>query len=507
MSKKNIYKSAAAGLVEEAVALICGFILPRMILVYFGSAYNGIIAAVTQFIGCIALLKSGIGMATKAALYKPLYENDQKKINGIMSATMSFLRKVAFIFVAGIIIFACVYPFVIEEEFSWHFVFSLVLIVSLGTFFQYYFGLSNQLLLEADQKHYIISIITAVNTFLNMLISVICMKAGLGIHGVKFFSALVYCTTPVLLYIYVNRTYHLDRKAVPDMDSISKRWDAFGMQIANFINSNTSIIIASLFLSLKEVSVYTVYFLAINGIKKIVVRITSGVESAIGNMVAQGDQKRLNSNFSLFEFVLNFVCVVLFSCLMIIVVPFVNIYTTGITDVNYTRYAFGFVACVSELFYCLRLSYTYLVQAKGAFAETKKYYYVESVIHIIVSLALVKWLGLVGIVVGTLTAMVYRTITFAYYSSKYILARKLSFFLFRILVTVCNILINCIICVQIVNILPRDNYIQLLLTAVPVGIVTLCITSVIHYLLYREDFKKMVGLVLGRIMRKVARRK
>jgi len=329
MRKKNIYRSAFIGLLEEVVAIICGFILPRMILTYFGSDYNGIVAAVTQFIGCIALLKSGIGMATKAALYEPLYNHDQQKIDGIMAATMRFLRKVAVIFVVGIFIFACVYPLAINKEFPWFFTFSLVLIISLGTFFQYYFGLGNQLLLEADQKYYIVSLVAITNTFFNTVISVVCMKAGMSIHGVKLCSALVYCTTPVILFLYVNKTYHLNRKAQPDMESISKRWDAFGMQIANFVNNNTDIIVASLFLSLKEVSVYTIYYLAINGIKKVVSRISVGVEAALGNIIAENNKDNLQSSFSLFEFVLNFLCTVAFSCLIILIVPFVNVYTKG----------------------------------------------------------------------------------------------------------------------------------------------------------------------------------
>lgn len=141
MRKKSIYITAIVGMIEEAVLIVGSFILPRMILTHFGSSYNGIIAAVTQFIGCIALLKSGIGMATKAALYEPLHNNDHAKINGIMSATMKFLRKVADIFIIGIIAFASIYPFFVLDEFSWNFTFSLVLIVSFGTFFQYYFGL------------------------------------------------------------------------------------------------------------------------------------------------------------------------------------------------------------------------------------------------------------------------------------------------------------------------------------------------------------------------------
>lgn len=502
LRRKSIYKSAAAGLLEEAVALICGFVLPRMILVYFGSAYNGIVAAVTQFIGCIALLRSGIGMATKAALYKPLYDHDQRKIDGIMSATMSFLRKVASIFVVGIVIFACVYPFFVEDEFSWSFVFSLVLIVSLGTFFQYYFGLGNQLLLEADQKHYIVSIVAAFNAFFNMLVSVICMKAGMNIHGVKLCSAFVYCSTPVLLYLYVNRVYRLDRKAKPDVESISKRWDAFGMQVANFVNSNTDIIVASLFLNIREVSVYTIYFLAINGVKKIVVRITSGVEGALGGIVAEGSVNTLNKNFSVFEFLLNFICIVVFSCLLVLIVPFVNVYTKGISDVNYTRYTFGIIACTAELFYCLRLSYTYLVQAKGAFAETKKHYYIEAVMNILLSVVLVNLLGLVGIVVGTMVAMVYRTVAFAIYVYRHIIEKKLILFVERMFITAINIVINCAVCSLLLSRVALDNYFQLFTYAMPVGIVTLIITVFVHAFKYRDLFQSVADLFVGRISRK-----
>lgn len=503
MRKKNIYRSAFIGLLEEVVAVICGFILPRMILTYFGSDYNGIVAAVTQFIGCIALLKSGIGMATKAALYEPLYNHDQQKIDGIMAATMRFLRKVAAIFVVGIFIFACVYPLAINKEFPWFFTFSLVLIISLGTFFQYYFGLGNQLLLEADQKYYIVSLVATTNTFLNTVISVICMKAGISIHGVKLCSALVYCTTPVILYLYVNKTYKLNRKAKPDMESISKRWDAFGMQIANFVNQNTDIITASLFLSLKEVSVYTIYYLAINGIKKVVSRITVGVEAALGNIIAENNKDILQSSFSLFEFVLNFLCTVAFSCLIILIVPFVNVYTKGVTDVNYTRYAFGIIACVAELFYCLRLAYTYLVQAKGAYAETKKYSYFEAVINIVISVALVKWIGLVGIVIGTLIAMIYRSIVFAVYAYKHILEKNVVFFFDRMVITIGNIAINYFVCVKLFNKMPHGNYLQLFLAAIPVGIISLVITSIINGLRYKRLFGKSVALVSVKLKKKV----
>jgi len=498
MRKKSLYKSAAVGLIEESVAILCAFILPRMILVYFGSDCNGIVAAVTQFIGCIALLKSGIGMATKAALYSPLYSHDQNKIEGIMAATMKFLRKVAFIFVIGIIIFAVVYPLVVSKEYSWFFVFSLTLIVSLGTFFQYFFGLGNQLLLEADQKYYIVSFITIINTLFNTLISVACMNAGMSIHGVKLCSAVVFCTTPIILHIYVNHAYHLNRSAKPDEESISKRWDAFGMQIANFVNSNTDIIVASLFLRLREVSVYTIYFLSINAIKKFILKLTVGVEAALGNLIAEKDEDKFKRIFLIFEFILNFVCVVAFSCLCVLIVPFVLIYTRGVTDADYLRPAFGLVACAAELFFCLRLAYTFVTQARGDFAETKRYYYIEAALNIVSSVILVNVLGLVGIVVGTLLAMIFRTVMFAKYVYQNVLHCNFMYFVERILFTVAVIALNYCICIKLMSNMSIDNYLDFTLFALMVCIVSLATTTVLHFARYKALFAESFNMILSK---------
>lgn len=499
MRRKNIYKSATIGLFEELIAIISGFILPRMILSYFGSDYNGIIASVTQFIGCIALLKSGIGMATKAALYDPLYQNDTQKISGIMSATVRFLRKVSYIFVVGIVIFACVYPICVRKDFGWGFTASLVLIVSLGTFFQYYFGLASQLLLEADQKYYVVSIVTIVNTVFNTIISVICMKVGMSIHGVKLCSSVVYCSTPIILNYYVNKKYRINRKASPDWNSISKRWDAFGMQIANFVNNNTDIIVASLFLNMKEVSVYTVYYLVINGIKKIVVRVFTGVEAALGNLKAEKDGEKLKKNFQLFEFILNYFCAFVFSCLVVLIVPFVLIYTKGITDVNYSRYLFAIVACYAELFYCLRLAYTFMVQATGAFSETKKYFYIEAAINIISSVVFVNFIGLVGIILGTLFAMVYRTIVFARFVYFEVIRVRFSYFCKRMLTTIGSVFINGIVGTAVITKFDISYYYQWFVIAVVVSSGLLITTTIIHAISDYRILKRAVKIFIGRI--------
>ena len=145
----------------EIVVAVCSFVLPRLVLSHFGSEYNGIILSISQFIGCIALLKAGIGGVTRAALYKPIAEKDTEGISEIVNATQGFMQKIAIVFSISAVVFACVYPFLVEKDFNWFFAFSLVLILSIDTFAQYYFGLPYQMVLQADQKTYITSLLNA----------------------------------------------------------------------------------------------------------------------------------------------------------------------------------------------------------------------------------------------------------------------------------------------------------------------------------------------------------
>ena len=98
--KKAIYNSAAS-LLAEGIAIVCGFILPRLILSSFGSNYNGLTQSVTQFLSVVALLRAGVGGATRASLYKTLANKDEKQLSATIRATELFMRKVALIFAAS----------------------------------------------------------------------------------------------------------------------------------------------------------------------------------------------------------------------------------------------------------------------------------------------------------------------------------------------------------------------------------------------------------------------
>ena len=413
--------NTACAVLQELVGIACAFILPRLVLQAFGSTYNGILSSITQFLGCAVLLRAGIGGATRAALYGPLAQNDLPRVNALMSATERYMRKVALLLGVTIVAFSCFYPFLVLDEFGWFFSFSLFLIIGISTFAETLFGISNLIFLQANQQLYVPSLARIASTLLNTCLSIVLIKIGSPIHLVMLGSAFAFCLEPLALRLYVRRRYHLDTRTKPDNGAISQRWDVFFHQVAGFVMSNTAIIILTAFVSMAEVSVFSVYNLIATGIRKLVLNFTNGLEAAFGNMMAAKEKAVLRSNFEIVTFLVFSVATVVYASATMLMMDFVGLYTRGITDVEYIRPALGCTLMASQFFLCIRQPFQVLVQAGGYYRQTRNGAIAEPVVNIVLSLVLVVKFGIIGVVCGAFVSIVFRTFQFAAFVSSHII--------------------------------------------------------------------------------------
>ena len=500
--KKKIFYNIGSSLILEIVSVICSFILPRMIISEFGSEYNGIVSSVTQFLSVITLLRGGVGGVTRAALYKPLMDNDTNQISAILNSTEHFMRKISYIFVVFLVVFASGYPFLVQQEFDWFFSFSLVLILGISTFAQYYFGITYQFLLTADQKSYVYSILQTIATILNTIFTVILINARVDFRLVKGISSLFFAAIPIALYWYVHRHYTIV-KTIPRNDSyIEQRWDAFAHQLATFVHSNTDLMLLTAFSDLYQVSVYAVYHMIVNGVKKFVTVFSSGLEATIGKLLATKDYKKLEIGFDCYEMAMNVISTVMFTSTALLMIPFIQVYTVDITDTNYIQPLFGYLLCVGFFLACVRIPYQNVVEAAGHFKKTRNGAIVEAIINIAVSLVLVIPFGCVGVAIGTVAAMLFRTIQYALYSSKNILNRSFSHLVKRMLVTCCNIAIIVIpyflFGVDRVLCANANDYISWIVEALCVFGSVLLITIALNIVTYRKICIRLMKGVLKR---------
>ena len=60
--------NTVTSLLLHVVTVICGFILPRLILTRFGSNINWLVQSITQFLVVISFLELGVGQIIQSAL-------------------------------------------------------------------------------------------------------------------------------------------------------------------------------------------------------------------------------------------------------------------------------------------------------------------------------------------------------------------------------------------------------------------------------------------------------
>ncbi|MEK4537561.1 polysaccharide biosynthesis C-terminal domain-containing protein [Peribacillus sp. FSL K6-1552] len=494
MRSKKALLNISYSFLLQLVTIVSSFIIPIYIIGTFGSNVNGVIVSITQFLSYITLLESGVGGVVRAALYKPLANKDVIQISRIIKASEKFFKVIAYLFIGYILIIAFLFPSIVTSEFEGIYLTILVLIIGTSTFIQYYFGITYSVLLQADQSLYITSFFQIITLIVNTIITVVLINMGFGIHIVMLGSAAIFVLRPILLQIYVKRRYKLISNCEADSTSIQQRWDGLGHHIAFFLHRNTAVVVLTFFTNIREVSVYSVYYMVVVGIQKLVNTFTSGVEAMFGDMIAKGEKTALQRNFRLFEFVSYTATTVLFTSTALLILPFVQIYTDGITDADYYRPLFAYVLVAAEAIYCIRLPYHAVVLAAGHFKQTKKGAYTEAIINIVLSIILVNFMGILGAAIATFVAMIYRTVQYAVYLSKNILQRDIFVFIKRILVSLIAVLMT-VLFIKLVPIIEINTYVDWVVYAISITIISLTINIFLSLIFYTEDIRRIMGLV------------
>lgn len=480
----RLKKNTISSLIYQVLAFISGLIIPRLFLSYYGSEIYGLVSSITHFLGFITILDLGIGAVITANLYKPLAENNTKRLNEIYKFSRKFYNKIALILILYTIVLIFIYPDLVEENFGNYFIELLIAIISISIFSQYFFGIVYTLLLKSDQKEYISFNLNSITLILNTILSIILITSGFSIHIVKLSTAIIFLLRPVILSIYVKRHYDITNDTKVKKSPIKQQWNGVAQHLAYLIQDKTDIIILTLFSTLGTISVFSIHYLIVTGIRSFIYASTAGFSALIGNMYVRNEILKLKNLFDKFEWLMHTISTLLFTTTGILIVPFVKVYTKGIYDVNYIVPVFAIILTMGTAVRCLQLPYNTVVQATLHFKETQKSAIIEPIINIIISIILVKHFGLVGVAIGTFISISYRAIYLAHYLSNNILNIEKKRTLELLLVDVISVLIMITLTENIeIN---SSNYFSWSLSALLVLTINSTLSIAINMIFYKK---------------------
>lgn len=450
MRKRKLIANAISGLILQFSLIVFNFIFPRLVIIKFGSDVNGLLQSITQFLSYIALLDGGVSAVIRAHLYRSLAENDYVEINRTVNTAKAFYKRIAYTFIVYIIAIVMLLPQAVSNSFNFDYSAILIIIIGASTFSEYYFGISYVVLLEADQRKYVGNLSQCCAVIVNTISSCLLIIYGYSIHITKLVSTIIFLSRPIVITLYCKRRYKIDR-AIRDLSVIKKKWSGLGHHIAYFIHTHTDIVVLTLVKGTKLVSIYSVYNMIITAIMSLISTSCGGIEAAFGNMIAKNEEQTLKNSLMIFEFITFMLTTICFTTAYLTIIPFVKLYTKGVSDANYIEPVSSALLILAEAIYCIRIPYQSVVMASGNLYETMKGAFIEVGINIVLSSILVWKYEIAGVAFGTLCAMIYRTMDYCFYISKNIISGSINRFIKKVIE-------NIIVSIFIINIVKRITY-------------------------------------------------
>ena len=417
--KKNLFYS----IFNQLLILGLGIIVPRLILTSYGSEVNGLLSTITQIFAYVALLEAGIGNASVNALYKPITENDKYEISDILSATQKYYRKITYIYIACVIILSFGYPLVIETELSYVSVVLVILFQGMSGALTFYFVAAYKQVLIADGKNYIVQNITLVIYVLTSLAKIILMQNGFNIVLLQFAYFVIYCIQ-VFIYVRVMKKRYewIKIHKNPSMRCLSQRNAFLIHEISGTIFSSTDVLVLSTFCSLKIASVYAVYNMVFTALNSMINSINSGLTYILGQTYASDKEAYVKTHDG-YDSLYMALVFSLITVAYVLILPFVNLYTRGINDIAYVDYKLPILFAIIQLMSCSRAVSARLITISGHAKATQYRSLLEALINLGTSLILVQFLGIYGVLIGTIIALLYRVNDIIIYANKKILKR------------------------------------------------------------------------------------
>lgn len=485
MKKKSLL-NIFSDLSSKVLLLVIGIILPKLYIENFGSEVNGLLSSINSILMYVGLLEAGVGAASTQALYSCTAKNKQSDANAILAATNKFYKRTGLYFLGIVSTLALLYPYCVKSSIPYGTVCLLILLSAVPAAIKYFFQGKYTVLLNADNRSYILYIIDTIITILTNVSKVVLILMGYGIVVVQCIFALISFLQMLLIYIYIKIHYKwIDLNVLPNEEALSKSKYVMIQNIVDLVSKNVDVLVLTLFSDLKVVSVYSIYRLIYSKIMNITNAPANGVTASFGQMYTL-DRDRFKMHYQKFVIAYRFFGGVVFLTTALCTLPFIRLYAEDFSDANYVDVWLPMLFFMTSYLELMRLPELRITHATGFFKETSKQAIVECVINLVLSFILGYTLGIYGVLIATIVALGYRSIDFYIFAGKKIVERNYKKDIVYLLISSVVAIITIGYFTQ-VRIISFASYFELIVFGMKAGIISLMVFGLILFLFYGKN--------------------
>lgn len=412
------------GIFSQVIVMVLGFIVPKIFISAYGSDVNGLLSTIGQVFAYVALLETGMSMATRNALYKPLNEKNETDINKILSASKNYYRKASIIYVAIVLTLAFLLPLALKTSVDYWTVFLVILLEGMGSALFFYFIDTEICFLNTCGKTSVVNITTLIYRVLCYGIKIVLALLGINIIFIQLGFFIVSIVRVLLVRLYIKKKYGwVSTNEFEKGFKLPNRKAYLLTEVAWLVFSSTDTIVLSIFVSTAMSSVYAVYNMIFVAINALLTAIYEAISYKLG-LTYNEDIEKYKRLHNLFNSFIISITTILISVTYWLTLPFISLYTAGIEDVNYIYEYLPLLFCLVQLLSWSRYVSGNLTSVGGKAKITSIVSLIEAILNIILSLVLVQFLGIYGVLIATVASLPIKVLFTHFLSEKVILKRK-----------------------------------------------------------------------------------
>lgn len=473
---ENTKRNIVWGGVNVAISLLLPFVARTCLLKVLGEEYLGLSSVFTSILQVLSLTELGLSSAIVYCLYRPIAEDDKETICAYLGLYRKAYRIIGFsIALVGIILIPCL-PYIVEESEVDINLYGLFVIYLANTVLGYFlFAYKNTLLIAHHRSDIVSNVGTAVNFFkygLQIVLLVLFKNYYIYIIVLPISTII----NNILVAIVVDKKYpeYICKDGLEKEKKqllYTKIKGIFFTKICGVLRDAADTIIISIFLSLRDVAIFSNYFYIMSSLHALMTVITTSMRAGIGNSLVTENSEKNYQDLCEFTYYYALITSICTACLLCLYQPFMNIWVGESLQSSFST-------MVLFVIYFYLLSATDIrnvyIEAAGLWYEFRIRAVMETICNLSLNIILVNCLGVAGILIATIVTFLIINILygsnifikkiFVKYSFVYYILRFFAYAFLALIVSLLSFFVTLLI--------PHHNIFWFLLKAVAVFIVS-----------------------------------
>ncbi len=481
-----------SSVIVQVISIIMGLVIPKLIIEGYGSAMNGLISSTNQVVGYFGIIEGGVAAAAGASLYRPFAENNQTRINAIMTAVKQFYHKTGLIFGGLMMVLCLIYPLYLRSQMEFTVASSVMLLLSVISVLGYLVFNKYNMILVTDQKHYITLLSSAAVNLAICIAQMLLLRFSANIIAVVAVVPAFSLIRLFMIRAYIRRNYpFITYHGVADHSAIREKWNALSMNVSQMCKVAIPIIVLSLMCDLKVVSVYTVYSMLFRIGSSIIEMSNNSITAIFGNVMAKESSHQIKRAYELSETLISMVIAVLSGCFFCLTESFIGLYIGEESDISYQAPILMISFIINEAILNIRFSPKIAIKATGRLKEARNSGLIEIIICSVLTPLAVWLFGYQAVLIGSILSGLSQTIYLTKFSYQNIIQIS-AVSLFKKLGVNLAACILGILAVQILVTFEITGYIRWLCAALLTGGILLAMVLLFNAVFLKDYIFKIV---------------